>query len=501
MPPHDEAYSLSPLRRGLIIATVTIATALYALTLTIVNVALPQIQGSFSATQDQVAWVVTFNIVATAVSTPMTGWLTGRFGQRRVLLGSMSIFAVATFLCGISGSLTELVVWRVMQGLAGGPLAPLCQAIVLDSTPKEQQGGATAIYGMGVVLGPVIAPTVGGYLAEEYNWRWVFYIIIPVAVVCFLGILAIIHDRHERRTVRLDWTGFIALAVAIACLQLMLDRGQRNDWFESTEIIIEASLAVLAFYVFVVHSLSSTNPFLNPRMLLDRNFTIGLLITVSFGMLNLTPSVLLPTMLQRLQGYPDSIIGLLLGARSVGTLLGFIILKYGNKLDPRMWLVFGFVLQGISGIAMAGFNMEVSLADVAFWLAVQGVGVGLLWVPITLVTFATLEHRWLAEGMSVFHLVRNIASSTHVSLSVAIVVYFTTVNYAGLAEGVSVFNETTRLPSSVGLWSLDSTRSMAALSGEIQRQAAMIGYINAFHVYAFTAFIVLPLIALVKRPG
>ena len=179
---------------------------------------------------------------------------------------------------------------------------------------------------------------------------------------------------------------------------------------------------MLAFYVFVVHSLSSTNPFLNPRMLLDRNFTIGLLITVSFGMLNLTPSVLLPTMLQRLQGYPDSIIGLLLGARSVGTLLGFIILKYGNKLDPRMWLVFGFVLQGISGIAMAGFNMEVSLADVAFWLAVQGVGVGLLWVPITLVTFATLEHRWLAEGMSVFHLVRNIASSTHVSLSVAIVV-------------------------------------------------------------------------------
>ena len=500
MPPDDDAPQLSPLRRALILATVTTATALYALTLTIVNVALPQIQGTFSATSDQVAWVVTFNIVATAVATPLTGWLTGRFGQRRVMLYSMFGFGVATLFCGLAGSLNQLVLWRVMQGLFGAPLAPLAQAIVLDTTPREQQGGATAIFGMGVVIGPVVGPTLGGYLAELYGWRWVFYLILPVAAACFMAIYATIRDRHASQSVRFDWTGFLALAIAIACLQLMLDRGQRNDWFESLETILEASIAAIAFYVFVVHSLSSSNPFLNPRLLLNRNYVVGLLITVSFGMLNLTPSVLLPTLLQRLQGYPDSVIGLLLGFRALGTLLGFIVIKFGTRLDPRMWLIVGFALQGLSGIRMTQFNVDVSLFDVGLAFAVQGMGVGLLWVPITLVTFATIERRLLPEGMAIFHLVRNIASSVHVSLSVALVVYFTTFNYAGLVEGVSWFNEMVRHPNTIGTWSLDNQTSMAALSGVIQRQAAMIGYINAFYFYAWTAFLVLPLIMLVKRP-
>jgi len=500
MSPDDDAPTFSPLRRALILATVTTATALYALTLTIVNVALPQIQGAFSTTQDQVAWVVTFNIVATAVGTPLTGWLTGRFGQRRVLLVSMLGFGVATVLCGLADSLVELVAWRVVQGLFGAPLAPLCQAIVLDSTPREKQGGATAIFGMGVVLGPVIGPTIGGYLAEIYSWRWIFFLIVPVAAACWVAIYAVIEDRHARSKVRFDWTGFLALAITIGCVQLMLDRGQRNDWFESMETILEASIAATALYIFIVHSLSTKNPFLNPKLLLDRNYTIGLLITVSFGMLNVTLMVLLPPLLQRLQGYPDSIIGLLLGARAIGTLLGFIIMKFGNHLDPRMWLVVGFSLQGLAGLRMTQFNAEVSFYDVAMALGVQGLGVGLLWVPITLVTFATIERRILPEGMAIFHLIRNIASSIHISISVALVVYFTAVNYAGLVEGISIFNEVTRNSPTVGFWSLDSPSSVAALSGEILRQASMVGYLNAFFLYACTAFVVLPLIALVKKP-
>ena len=500
MPPEDDAPAFSPLRRGLIIATVTTATALYALTLTIVNVALPQIQGAFSVTQDQVAWVVTFNIVATAVGTPLTGWLTGRFGQRRVMLVSMFGFGTATVLCGFSDSLVELVIWRVAQGLFGAPLAPLSQAIVLDSTPKEKQGGAIAIFGMGVVLGPVIGPTVGGYLAEIYSWRWVFFLIVPVAATCFVAIYAIIGDRHARSEMRFDWTGFVALAVAIGCLQLMLDRGPRNDWFESMETITEATLAATALYIFIVHSLSARHPFLNPRLLLDRNYTVGLLITVLFGMLNLTLMVLLPPLLQRLQGYPDSIIGLLLGARAVGTFIGFIIIRYATGLDPRIWLAIGFSLQGAAGLHMTHFNAEVPFNDVAVTLAIQGLGVGLLWVPITLVTFATVERRMLPEGMAIFHLVRNIASSVHISISVSLVVYFTSVNYAGLVEGISLFNEVARDPSAIGMWSFDSPSSIAALSGEILRQASMIGYLNAFLLYACTAFAVLPLIALVKKP-
>jgi DHA2 family multidrug resistance protein len=349
-------------------------------------------------------------------------------------------------------------------------------------------------------MGPVIGPTMGGYLAEMYSWRWVFFLIVPVAVVCFVAIYAFIQDRHARSEVRFDWTGFLALAITIGCIQLMLDRGPRNDWFESMETIMEATFAATAFYVFVVHSLSSATPFLNPRLLLNRNYTIGLLITTTFGMLNLTLMVLLPPLLQRLQGYPDSIIGLLLGARAVGTLLGFIIMKFGNRLDPRMWLVVGFALQGAAGLRMAQFNIEVSFYDVALALGIQGLGVGLLWVPITLVTFATVERRILPEGMAIFHLVRNIASSVHISISVSMVVYFTTVNYAGLVEGVSVFNEMTRNPSTIGLWALDSPSSIAALSGEILRQASMVGYLNAFYLYACTALIVLPFIALVKKP-
>jgi DHA2 family multidrug resistance protein len=499
--PPEEGPPLSRLRRGLILATVTVATALYALTITIANVALPQIQGAFSVTQDEVAWVVTFNILATAVGTPLTGWLTGRFGQRRVMLWSVSGFTAATLLCGLSGSLSQLVAFRVAQGLFGAPLAPLSQAIVLDSTPKAKQGGATAIFGMGVVLGPIIAPTLGGYLSELYNWRWVFYMIVPFGLISLAGIAAFIHDRDDRGAVRFDWTGFLALAVALAAFQLVLDRGQRNDWFESTEILLEASVAALSLYVFVVHTASARHPFLNPRLLLDRNYTIGLLITVAFGMLNVTPMVLLPTLLQRLQGYPDSIIGLLLGARALGTLLGFFIMMFGNRLDPRMWLLVGFGLQGAAGLRMTQFNAEVSLADVAVAIGFQGLGVGLLWVPITLVTFATIQRAMLPEGMAFFHLLRNIGSSVHISISVALVVVYTSVNYAGLVEGVSVFNEMTRYPYTIGTWSLDSVTSMAALSGEIQRQAAMIGYLNAFYLYALTALAVLPLVLFVRRPG
>lgn len=500
MSPQDEVPQISRLRRGLILTTVTVATALYALTITIANVALPQIQGSFSVTQDQVAWVVTFNIVATAVGTPLTGWLAGRFGQRQVMLWSVGGFTLATLLCGLADNLIQLVAFRIMQGLCGAPLAPLSQAIVLDSTPKEKQGGATAIYGMGVVLGPVIAPTLGGYLSELYNWRWVFYMIVPLGVVSFFGIWLFIKDRHARNRLRLDWTGFLALAVAIACFQLMLDRGQRNDWFESVETTLECAFAVTAMYIFIVHSLSAKHPFLNPRLLLDRNYTIGLLITISFGMLNVTPMVLLPPLLQSLQGYPDSVIGLLLGVRAVGTLLGFFILMFGNRLDPRLWLFIGFGLQGMAGLRMTQFNTEVSLYDVAIAIGFQGLGVGVLWVPITLVTFATLQRALLPEGMAIFHLLRNIGSSIHISISVAMVVVYTRINYAGLVEGVSLFNEHLRNPAIVGNWSVDNLSSVAALSGVIQRQAAMIGYLNAFYLYALTALVVLPLILLVRMP-
>ena len=468
------------------------------MTITIANVALPKIQGAFAATADQVAWVVTFNILATAVATPITGWLAGRFGTRRVLLLGVLGFLVTTLMCGLAGSLTELVIFRFLQGAFGAPLAPLSQAIVLDTYPREKQGSATAIFGMGVVVGPIIAPTLGGYLTELYDWRWVFFMVIPFGLMCFAGLALFIHDRRPASAQRLDWTGFLALAIAIACVQLMLDRGERNDWFTSTEIILEALLAVGAFYVFVVHSLTTDKPFLSPRMLLDRSFVIGLLITLTFGMLNVTPMVLLPTMLQGLMGYPDSIIGLLLGARAAGTLIGFLVIFFGNRIDPRLWLVLGFAIQGIAGYMMAGFNLQVSTMDVAWASALQGLGVGLLWVPITMVTFSTLNPKYLAEGMAIFHLLRNIGSSLHVSVSVAVVVHTAQVSYAGLTEFVAPFRDAFRGAASLGIWSLDTSTGAAMLSAELQREAAMIGYINGFYLYSLTSLAVVPLILLVR---
>jgi len=483
----------------MILIVLTMAVALYAMTITIANVSLPQIQGSLSATQDQIAWIVTFNIVATAVATPMTGWLTARFGRRGVLLFSVFGFTFSTLLCGLATGLAELVFYRIIQGLCGAPLAPLSQAIVLDTYPKERHGMVTAVFGMGVVLGPIVAPTIGGYLSELYNWRWVFFMIVPFGSFCFLGIWAFIWNRQEASRPSLDWTGFLTLALAIGCFQLMLDRGERNDWFESIEIILVASVALCAFYLFVVHSLTRDNPFLDPKLLLDRNFAVGLLITIIFGMLNFTPMVLLPPLLQNLKGYPDSVIGLLLGARGAGTLLGFIVMFFGNKLDPRIWLVLGFGFQGVAGYAMAQFDLNVTTFDVAWTSALQGLGVGFLWVPLTLVTFATLNPRHLPVGMSLFHLLRNIGSSVHISISVALVIHMARVNYAGLAEHISPYNETLRYDWVMGVWNAESLRGLAAIGGEIQRQAAMIGYINAFYLYTLTALAVLPLIFLVGR--
>ena len=490
---------ISAFRRAMILITLTMAVALYAMTITIANVSLPQMQGSLSATQDQIAWIITFNIVATAVATPMTGWLAARFGRRNVLIFGVLGFTLSTLLCGIATGLVELVIYRIFQGICGAPLAPLSQAIVLDTYPKERHGVVTAVFGMGVVLGPIVAPTLGGYISELYTWRWVFFMIVPFGALCFIGIWVFIWDRQQTSRIRLDWTGFLALALAIACFQLMLDRGERNDWYESIEIIVETFIAIGAFYIFIVHSLTKDAPFLNPRLLLDRSFTVGLLLTIIFGMLNFTPMVLLPPLLQTLKGYPDSIIGLLLAARGGGTLLGFIIMFFGNKLDPRIWLILGFGLQGLAGLAMAQFDINVTTADVAWTSAMQGLGVGFLWVPLTLVTFNTLNPRYLPEGMAMFHLLRNIGSSIHISLSVALVIHMSKVNYAGLAENISPYNETLRYSWALGHWNLDSVTGLATIGNEIQRQASMIGYINAFYMYAFTALAVLPLIFLVGK--
>ena len=493
-----ERTEIGWIRKWLILFTVTLATTLYSTTVLVVSVILPQMQGSMSATQDQIAWVVTFNILATAVVTPMTGWLEAKFGRRRVMIYGLALFTLATMACGMAESLLPLVLYRIAQGATGAPLIPLGQAIVLDSFPRHEHRLATSVFGMGVVIGPIIGPTLGGYLAELYNWRWAFFMLAPVGAAALLMLIVMIRDSPKRSGVRLDWMGFLSLSLGLISLQLMLDRGERHDWFNSTEILLEACIAVICFHVFVVHSLTSKHPFLNPRLLLNWNYSLGLILVLIYGMLNFTPIILLPPMLQKLMGYPDSIIGTLLAARGAGAAIGFFLAMWVGKLDPRIGMGIGFAGMAVSGVYMASFDINVTTFDVAINSFTQGICVGLIWVPLTVATFARVRSEDLAECSAVYHLLRNLGSSIFISLSVTTVIRTSKINYAELSERISPFNENLAYSGLLGAWNVDTVRGLAAVSGEIQRQALMIGYINAFGLYTLASLAVLLLVILVR---
>ena len=490
----------SAFRKWMLLVSVTLATTIYSMTVLIVSVVLPQMQGTLSATPDQISWVMTFNILATAVVTPLTGWLTSRFGWRQVMLTGVFGFCVATVLCGQADSLEALVIYRILQGGLGAPLVPLAQAVLLDSFERRQHGLVTSIFGMGVVVGPIIGPVFGGYLSELLNWRWAFYMIVPFGVAGFAGLWFFLRDGGRASGVKFDWTGFIALAFAISCLQLLLDRGERLDWFESPEIIIEAALGCFAFYVFIVHSLTSRAPLLDLRLLLDRNYTLGLIIVLIYGMLNFTPMVMLPPMLKGIAGYPESVIGMLLSARGAGALIGFFLAVWVGKLDPRIGMLVGFGLLVSSGWHMMTFDMNVTSLDVGVTSAVQGFAVGILWVPLTIATFATLDNSKLAETMSVFHLLRNVGSSIFISLSVTILVRTSGINYARFTEFISPFNELLGFPENNASFDISGLSGLAAISVELDRQADMIGFLNAFGAFTFASALALPLVLLVRMP-
>jgi len=495
--PEETGTSLG--RRVLILVMVVLGSTLYATTLLIASTLLPQMQGTMSATQDEISWAMTFNILATAVATPMTGWLAARFGRRETMIWSVLAFTFTTFMCGVADSLETLILWRVLQGALGAPVIPLSQTILLDTFPKRQQGLVTSIFGMAVVIGPVIGPTVGGMLSELYTWRWAFYMIVPVGVISFIGLrFTLPYDRPTGRA-SLDWTGFLSLSVAIACVQLVLSRGQRLDWFDSPEIMVEAFVAVLAFWVFLAHSLTAERPFLNLRLLLDRNYAIGLVLVLIYGMLNFTPMVLLPPLLQQHAGFPDALIGEVIAARGVGATIGFFLAIFVGRMDPRIGLIGGFALQTISGIWLMTFDLNVDMATLMLNSLVQGIAIGVIWVPLTLVTFSNVSGADLAEGTAVYHLLRNIGSSFFISICVAEIVRASSANYSRMVELVNPFNKALALPWVTGGWDFATVQGLARLSKEIGRQSAMLGYINAFGLYTACSLMAIPLILLIGR--
>ena len=493
------ASGMSAVRRYLILTTVVMGSSLYATALLTTSTILPQMQGAMSATQDEIAWAMTFNILATAVVTPMTGWLVARFGAKNVMVWGILGFSLATMACGLSQSLEMLVLWRIVQGGIGAPVVPLSQTILLDSFPRHQHAMVLSIFGMAVGVAPVIGPVLGGYLAESYSWRWSFHMLVPLGLVAFIGLrLALLPDKRGQR-IQLDWTGFLALATAMAAVQLVLARGVRLDWFESTEIIIECIVAVLAFYIFLAHCLTSDAPFLNLRLLRDRNYSIGLVLVTIYGMLNFTPMVLLPPLLQQHAGFPDTLVGQVIGCRGIGMTVGFLVSGLTSRIDPRLGMSAGFLIQVASGLWMLTFDLNVTM-DILVWNSlIQGFAVGIIWVPLSVVAFDTLEPSHRAEAASVFHLLRNIGSSFFISLSIAEIVRTTGANYSRMTEMISPYSMALSLPWSTGAWDVESAPGLARVAKEITRQSAMIGYLNAFAMYTVASALAVALVLVVRR--
>jgi DHA2 family multidrug resistance protein len=403
-------------------------------------------------------------------------------------------------MCGASNSLEELIGWRILQGAAGAPLVPLGQTILLDSFPRRQHGTMIAVYGMANMIGPSIGPMFAGEIAEALGWRWGFWMVLPVAVASFLGNWLVLPRDEEPREARLDWIGFLSLSAGIAAAQLVFSRGQRLDWFDSGEIVVATLVAGLALYIFCVHSLTSDRPFVRLKLLADRNYGLGLILVTLFGMLNFATVVLLPPLLQQHAGYPDSAIGEIVGYRGMGSGIGFLLAMPMARLDPRISLAFGALLQASTGLWMMSFDLDVGMNALILSNILQGISIGVSWVPLTVITFWTLAPEYRAEAMSMFHLLRNFGSSLFISIAVAEIVRTSAANYARMGEYISPYNRVLDMPWAMGAWAVDSAPALARLSNEIARQSVLIGYMNAWVLYTIVALASLPLCLLARLP-
>jgi DHA2 family multidrug resistance protein len=482
---------------ALITGSVMLASFLYSVDWTIAVVALPHMQGAFSATQDQISWVITSYIVASAISLPTAGWLSARFGRKRVFLWAMVWFLASSVVCGAAQSLTVEVGARIFQGLSGAFLIPLSHAIILDTYPPEEQGKAMALWGTGSVMGAFIGPTLGGYVTEYLTWRYIFYINLPVGLIALLGTAAFVPETRRDPTRPLDWFGFITLSVALGALQLMLDRGGRLDWFESWEIIAEASIAALGFYLFNVHCLTARQPFLDPRLFVKRTFFLGLVFAFIYGLLTTPPMVLMPTFLEHVRGYSIDDVGLLQAPRGVGLLLAMILGgRLTGRVDPRTLIAVGLLCLAVSSWEMSRWTPDVGVWPLVWTNLMQGIGGGIILVPVQVVAFPSLAPEQRTEAASVFNLVRSVGASVGVSGALTLFVQASSVHRAQLVEHVSVYNEALHTPRS---WSMSTPEQLALLEEQIDLQAAMMAYIHDFWLFAVGALAALPLLLFIGK--
>ncbi len=495
------APSFTPVpHRLLITLSVMMATLMQSLDTTIANVALPHMQGSFSATQDQMVWVLTSYIVAAAISIPLTGWLATRFDRKKVFLLSVAGFTISSGLCGVSVNLGQLVLFRLLQGISGAALVPLSQAVLFDINPREQHARAMSFWGIGITAGPILGPVLGGWLTEDYNWRWVFYINMPVGLLAFFGLLLFLPADKHREAKPFDFFGFISLSLGVGALQMLLDLGELNDWFGSTEICVEAVIAAVSFYVFLVHTLSRKQSFINTKLFADANFVVGNVLVFIIGVVLFATLALLPPLLQEVLRYPVLTSGEVMAPRGVGLLIAMIFInRSAGNYDIRYLMAIGLMLISIALYGMAHFSPLMDWTPVVLTGLLQGFGLGLVYVPLAAVAFGTLPDKLRTEGAAFYNLIRNLGSSLGISIVQALLTRNTQVLHSSLASRVLPYNTAANFGLQASGLHLHHLRDLARLNAEITRQGSMIAYLNDFYLMMVITLLMAPLLLLFRR--
>ncbi len=476
-------------------------TLMQALDSTIANVALPYMQGGLQASRDQITWVLTSYIVASAVMTAPVGWLASRFGRKNFAIVSLAGFTITSMMCGAAQTLDQMIVFRLLQGAFGAALSPLSQSIMLDLYPPQMRGRIMAVWGMGVMVGPILGPTLGGYLTDAYTWRWVFYVNVPFGVAAVAGLWLSFRDTHRDRALKFDWFGFAVLGLGIGALQLLLDRGTTKDWFSSSEIIVETVLTGLGLYLFAVHMFTAKSTFIPREVFRDRNFVSSLGLMFVVGLIMLASSALLPPFLQNLAGYSVTDTGFLMAPRGLGVMASMMFAgRMAMRGDPRILMAGGTALILWSLYEMSRWTPAISPWWLTMTTVAQGIGMGFVFVPMNVVAFATLPATLRTDGSALINLMRNIGSAIGVSITTTILADSVQTVHAQLAEHVNPFNRALGLNAPSMMWNPQMRFGLQQLNGVVEMNAQVIAYANDFLFMFWVCLPALAVIFLMRRP-
>jgi len=493
----NQAYP-DPVRRFFITLPTMIASTMVAVDITIANVALPHMQSTMSASQDQIVWVLTSYVIAGAIATPLSGWLASRYGRRPVMIVSVAGFTLASAGCGAANDLTAIVLARLLQGACGAALVPLSQAILLDINPPERHGKAMAMFSLGSMAGPVLGPTLGGWLTDSFSWRWVFFVNVPFGIAATLLMLAFFSGRKDENPGKFDVFGFGVLALGLGAFQLMLDRGELVDWFESTEIWLYAAIAALSAYLTIVHLATSRQTFIRPELFRDRNFTVGCMVSMCVGLVVFATLPPIIVMTQTLYGYTALHTGIVGMPRALGTAaMALIVPRFYGKVDTRLMIMAGLALTGISMMFYARLDLYADEWALVVAGLLQGAGGGMLFLPLSVMVFSTLPRELRNEGAAMNSLMRSIGNAIGISWLQRELIHFTAASRASLVEGLrpdSPAVQYARPDIDFG-----SAEAMVRLNHEVARQAAMVGNVQTFWLAFALSLAMVPLVLMMKN--